>query len=127
MSTLTGGLMHVLEAWGREWGQGLAGVGEALWRRQDFCRTSPFFLWSAFFPFLPSSRMGSKSVLAEGWGLAVTPGCGLSKHPGSLWSWEAGQVDCAHAAARETLEDGFTSCQILLVATVLPEALHCNS
>lgn len=76
----------------------------------------PIFFWSSSSPFLPSSRMGAKFALAEGWGLALATRCGLNKHPGSLCWWEAGQVDSAHAVAREILEDRFTSCQILLVA-----------
>lgn len=55
--------------------------------------------------------------------MALTPSRGLHRHPGSLWRWEADQVDSAPAAAPEILEDRFTSCQILLLAHFLRRAL----
>lgn len=83
---------------------------EALWGSYDFCRTS-FSLFSSGFVFLlSSSRMSMKFPLGEV-GCPHT-GRGLNKPPGSLQGWEAGQVDCAHTAAFEILEDRFISCQI---------------
>ena len=75
-----------------------------------------FFAWASFYCPLVLFQDGHKVCTGGGWGLALTPGRGMHRHPGSLWRWEADQVDSAPAAAPEILEDRFTSCQILLVA-----------
>ena len=81
----------------------------------------PIVFWSSPSPFLVLFQDGHKVCTGGGWGLALTPARGLRRHPGSLWRWEADQVDSAPAAAPEILEDRFTSCQILLLAHSPPQ------
>lgn len=93
-------LMNVLEACRKERGQGLKG-------QDKLCGEGRIFagLPSPYFPLVLLSLPRDtppppahhhlpswvQSCTGGGLGLAVTPGCGLSKYPGSPWWWETGQ------------------------------------